>query len=237
MTYWFDFKYKYCVPLKSEFATNPKHNFIMKRIIPFLATALMLSTSCITTKNVNTPIKETSLIELMTGSFNSAEQAKADSTYYDITLQMYPIWVEDKNDWLYVEQAVTSKQEKPYRQRVYKIVSDTEGAYQSIIYTLNQPEDFIGKWKTPEYFDQFDASILKEREGCTVYLKKIGAEYSGATLDDNCKSTLRGASYATSIVTVKKDVIVSWDQGFDAKGKQVWGATDGGYVFKKIATK
>lgn len=211
----------------------------MKRIVLLFTIALILGmTGCISTKSIIIPTTETSLIELMTGSFNSAEQVEADSTYYDITLQMYPIWIQDKNNWLYVEQAVTGKQDKPYRQRIYKVVRDTEGAYQSIIYTLDEPENFIGKWKTPEYFDQFDESILKEREGCTVYLKKVGAgEYSGATLDDNCKSTLHGANYATSIVTVKKDVIVSWDQGFDAKGKQVWGATKGGYVFKKIATE
>jgi len=211
----------------------------MKIINSLLTVALMFGmTACFTTQNISTPATEISLIELMTGSFNSAEQAETDSTYYDITLQMYPIWTQDDNDWLYVEQAVTQAQDKPYRQRIYKLVRGEKGAYQSIIYTLDKPENFVGKWKTPEYFDQFGEAILEEREGCTVYLKKVGvAEYSGATLDNNCKSTLRGASYATSIVTIKKGMIVSWDQGFDAEGKQVWGATKGGYVFKKTVTE
>jgi hypothetical protein len=45
---------------------------------------------------------------------------------------------------------------------------------------------------------------------------------------------LRGASFANSIVTVTQNEILSWDQGFDKEGKQVWGATKGGYRFIKM---
>jgi hypothetical protein len=31
-----------------------------------------------------------------------------------------------------------------------------------------------------------------------------------------------------------KDGMESWDQGWDAEGQQVWGATKGGYRFDKI---
>ena len=63
------------------------------------------------------------LAALMSGSFTSAEQAAADTNYFDISLRMYRIWPEQKDKyWLYVEQAVTAMQERPYRQRVYELV-------------------------------------------------------------------------------------------------------------------
>ena len=189
--------------------------------------------SCAGIKSATTTPKERPLSTLMTGSFSSTKQAQNDSTFYDITLHMYPIWEAQAGDWLYVEQAVTQAQDKPYRQRIYQVKQTADGTFESVVYRLKDQDNFIGKWKTPEFFDQFDKSILEEREGCTVYLKKIGKEeYKGSTLEDNCGSTLRGASYATSIVTVKDGVIISWDQGFDADGKQVWGATKGGYIFE-----
>lgn len=57
--------------------------------------------------------------------------------------------------------------------------------------------------------------------------------YEGGTNADHCPSDLRGAKYATTKILLKKGELHSWDQGFDANGKQVWGATNGGYIFIK----
>ena len=70
------------------------------------------------TEKIDTELNE--LFALMQGSYNSEKQSIADSTYYNISLHMYPIWKE-KGNWLYVEQAMNSMQEKPYRQRVYEV--------------------------------------------------------------------------------------------------------------------
>jgi len=175
------------------------------------------------------------LKELMTGSFTSEKQAEADSSYFNISLHMYPIWTKDSADWLYVEQALFEKQEKPYRQRVYKLEVMAENIYKSKVFKLKNDSIFIGKWKNTGFFNQFDQSILDEKTGCEVILMRIGSnEYQGSTSAENCKSSLRGAAYATSQVNVKPGVVESWDQGFDADGNQVWGATQGGYVFEKI---
>jgi hypothetical protein len=45
---------------------------------------------------------------------------------------------------------------------------------------------------------------------------------------------LRGASYASSILIVTPEQILSWDKGFDKEVKQVWCATKAGYVFDKL---
>jgi len=181
-----------------------------------------------TSQNLNT------LFEMMTGSFNSASQAASDSTYYNISLHMYPIW-KDRGNWLYVEQALNAMQNKPYRQRIYYVTSVNDSAYKSQIYTLPNDSLWVGKWKTPEAFNTLHPDSLQLRSGCAVYLKKTGNHtYSGATKDGDCSSELRGASYATSEVIITPNRIVSWDRGFDANNKQVWGAEKGGYIFKKI---
>lgn len=76
--------------------------------------------------------------------------------------------------------------------------------------------------------------MLDEREGCEVILTKTENGYEGSTQGDNCKSSLRGASYATSKVSMSANKITSWDQGFDESGNQVWGATKGPYEFVKL---
>ena len=143
------------------------------------------------------------LQNLMTGTFNSAAQAASDSAYFDITLHMYPIW-KDKGHWLYVEQSVTAMQNKPYRQRVYQLVPGKKGEMKSVVYTLPEPDEFIGAWKKAKQFNELKPEDLALRKGCAVVLKKQDdGNYSGSTVGKSCKSTLRGASYATSIVTIK----------------------------------
>jgi CpeT protein len=181
-----------------------------------------------------TPV-EAQLAKLMEGSYLSSAQAQRDTDYFNISLRMYPIWQSRKGAWLYVEQAMAAKQDKPYRQRIYQLVEQADGTIASKVYTLKNEKDAIGKWSDAKWFDQFEtAQVLEERIGCAVLLKRLDkTTYEGSTKEKDCGSTLRGATYATSIVRVEKNKIVSWDQGFDAADAQVWGATKGGYIFEK----
>lgn len=186
------------------------------------------------TLNLSAQDQTQELLALMQGSFNSGDQATSDSTYYNISLHMYPIWEGSEGNWLYVEQALFSMQDKPYRQRIYKVEKIDEQTYASRVYTIENEEVFIGKCKAPGFFDSYDQSILKERTGCAVILNKVGKNtFEGQTRNKDCASNLRGAAYATSIVKIEEGLIESWDQGFDANDTQVWGAEKGGYIFKK----
>jgi len=175
------------------------------------------------------------LFELMTGSYDSSEQAEEDTSYYNINLEMHPIWnnSSDNVKWIYVEQAVATMKDKPYRQRVYKLVELDDNQIASYVYTLPDEEKYIGKWADEELFSKLKPADLIDREGCEVILKKAGDAYAGSTVEKNCQSDFRGASYAKSKVTVSKIGILSWDQGFDDKDEQVWGAEKGGYLFLK----
>lgn len=189
----------------------------------------------------DTPVEEKTdhfaeLKQLMSGSFSSAEQAEADTSYFNISLEMHPIWaqLEDGSAYIYVEQALGTTLDKPYRQRIYELRQLSETEFVSYVYRLENQDTFVQKWNDPSYFNQFDKSILQEREGCEVYLTlQEDGSYSGSTGDKTCKSSMLGASYASSIVTVTQDAVVSWDRGFDAEDQYVWGAENGGYIFKR----
>lgn len=174
------------------------------------------------------------LVALMQGSFSSREQAQADPEYFDIRLHMLPIWTDrDDARWLYVEQAVASAQDQPYRQRVYAVAPGEDGTIVSAVYTIEEPLRFALAWKDPSKLEALRHEDLTRKDGCEVVLRQEGSQrFAGATGERTCPSDLRGASWATSEVTVTADGVLSWDRGLDDAGQQVWGATKGGYRFR-----
>jgi CpeT protein len=183
------------------------------------------------------------LVGSMSGSFASTAQSEVDKEYFDIRLHMQPIWPQHSTEvvkWLYVEQAMATAMEKPYRQRIYRVTESSPDAQGRMVFVSEvwelpgDPLAFAGQWKMPANFDALTPSQLTKREGCEVFVTKIGpSEWEGGTVADNCKSTLRGATYAKSAVHIDSTGLKTWDQGFDAQGNQVWGAVKGGYEFKR----
>ncbi len=175
------------------------------------------------------------------GSFDSTAQAEADPEYFAITLHMAEVWKERTDGpWIYVEQARAELADKPYRQRVYRLSALPGGRVQSEVFELPGTMDevvknYAGAWKLERPLSGLSPEKLVSRQGCAITLKrdeKTGA-WIGSTDGNSCLSTLRGAAYATSEVTMTRTMLQSWDRGFDASGKQVWGATKGPYVFLK----
>lgn len=176
------------------------------------------------------------LFVMMQGHYTSKAQSEADSTYFNISLRMTPIWKE-KGRYLFVEQAISGKEEKPYRVRIYKIYERNK-EFISEIYTLKEEKKWVGKWRTPELFNQLTEDEIELKKGCEVMLKKVGDnEFTGKTGDKSCPSELRGAAYATSEVQITPLRMVSWDRGYNYSGIQVWGAEKGGYIFDKILSE
>ncbi len=174
------------------------------------------------------------LTEWMTGSFSSAEQARSDTNFFDIRLQMVRIWRERTDGvWLYVEQASAEKLDRPYRQRVYRLTQPTDSTFESAVFSLGAPMRFAGDWRKARPLEGLTPDSLAAKEGCEIVLVRSGSAFVGGTAGKRCPSELRGASYATSEVRVTASGMTTWDRGYDAEGKQVWGAKTGGYVFRK----
>lgn len=187
--------------------------------------------------DVNTKSDLALLVSYMQGSFSSEEQSKQDTNYFDIRLQMKPMWQERTDAvWIYVEQAVSSKLEKPYRQRVYKVTQLSDGTFESAVFTFPDPLKYAGDWKKDKPLENLTPEDLIQRTGCSVYLSKNDdGSFSGSTKGKGCESDLRNAKYASSEVVINAKGMTSWDRGFNEKDEQVWGAVTGGYVFKKVS--
>ncbi len=215
-------------------------------LLPFCALTLLalrpLTAEAQSASAVNTSFGKERLIrqlaKMMEGNYHSAEQAANDKEYFDIRLHIVRIWKErpeSEGIYLYVEQATATAQQRPYRQRVYHLRARKEdGKIESVVYELATPLRFTGQWKQEKPLAGLTPDSLLARQGCSVVMRKSGKkEFRGATVGQDCLSSLRGAKYAQTDVTITPKQLISWDRGFDEKGVQVWGAKFGGYIFKK----
>jgi len=182
--------------------------------------------------------KEASPFDLLTaymqGSFTSVEQAKSDTDYFEIELEMARFNTDAKDGvWLYVEQATAAKKEKPYRQRVYHVEQIDGNTFTSNIMSIKGGEAFYGSFATPEKLETLSLDSLEALPGCAITLTYKDGAFVGSTDGRKCTNAWGKAAYATSEVTVSPGLMVSWDRGYNDAGEQVWGAEKGGYRFVK----
>lgn len=174
------------------------------------------------------------VMTLLTGRFDSSAQSQTSAAYYAVQLHACAVELPDLGERvLYVEQAMMSSLGSPYRQRLYVLTEDeSEGTVTSTIYSVLQPERFVGTCAGADV-PRINALDAELRVGCEVILRADGDGYTGSTVEKNCESSLNGASYATSEVTLSEDTVLSWDRGYDAMDNQVWGAEAGPYIFDR----
>jgi hypothetical protein len=177
------------------------------------------------------------LVRWMTGEFTSAAQAAADPEYRDVRLVVARIWADRADGpWLYVEQALSAMASRPYRQRVYRVRRVGDDLFESRVYQRKGAAKAVGAATAPSPLAGSRPEDLEELPGCSVILRRLDdATFRGSTLGSACRNAFGGATYATSEVTVTADGIRSWDRGYDATSAQVWGATKGGYEFRRVA--
>jgi hypothetical protein len=171
---------------------------------------------------------------MLLGRFDSSAQAAADQRYFAVQLRACPLDVPALGAVaLYVEQAMLETPDQPYRQRVY-VLSATDDVVESAVFELVQPERFVGLCDLDDAGRAAgspgvdDVAVLP---GCSVLLAPGDEGFVGSTDGASCLNDFRGATYATSEVTLTPTEIRSWDRGYDADDVQVWGAVAGPYVF------
>lgn len=170
----------------------------------------------------------------MVGSYSSAVQSARDTSYKNIELEMARIWLKDPDGiWLYVEQAVAKAKDRPYRQRVYHLTQRDDSTFISTVCGLDSMHLFTGAYKDVARFAALKPSDAKPLPGCDLVLHWRQGHFIGSTNDKACKNAWGKAVYATSEVNIGPQGMVSWDRGYDASNKQVWGAERGGYEFVK----
>ena len=172
----------------------------------------------------------------MTGDFDSFNQSQQNPAYLNITLRMKWIWPERTDGyWLYVEQAVAGS--NPYRQRVYKVGVATQSRIASEVYeflNVSDEQNAVGAWADENPLSDLGPDDFVARDGCIVFLTRTDpVTFTGGTDGKDCASSMYGATYATSDVTLTAEQLTSWDRGFNANDEQVWGAVAGPYIFDK----
>lgn len=190
------------------------------------------------------PLVEDELTRLLSGRFDSKDQAAKDKTYFEITLHICRIDAPEIGPRvLYVEQARPPA--APYRQRLYVIDRKDASTAVSRVFELRTPKAWVGACEDmkPRTAVPTDA---EEKSGCGVEMHLVSpGVFEGATGDfkwnggtfakdptgQKCPSDLNGASYASSTVRLTEAELLSWDRGLTSEEKQVWGATAGGYHF------
>jgi CpeT protein len=182
-----------------------------------------------------TPAAETA--RLLTGRFDSSAQEARDMRYFGVQLRACPVAAPALGQHvLYVEQAILTAVDEPYRQRIYAIEEDGDAVVSAVL-TVDAPEQLIGACDI-EAADR-DLAVAQRTvtplEGCEVVLRPSTDGFSGSTRGRECLNNYSGAVYATSEVAVTETQVISWDRGYDARDTQVWGATAGAYVFDRVA--
>jgi len=136
---------------------------------------------------------------------------------------------------LYQEQALTTKLTQPYRQRVLFIAASPpfSNSVVSLSHKLAEPAKWIGfcNQSNSQRLLQLDQDLGEKV--CSVYLEKSTDGYKGETPPQGCPANVRGAVRITNTVELNPDGMNTWDRGFDANGKQVWGAQSESYQFRR----
>jgi hypothetical protein len=140
----------------------------------------------------------------------------------------------DESIFLYQEQALSQDLSKPYRQRFLQLSPSLYSqSVRSRSFKPANPSAWTGLCNKPTA----DRTIQFKDLGnpvCNVFLKRSGNDYIGNTPIDGCPAKVRGAVRITNHIELRSIGMDTWDRGFDANGKQVWGARAESYQYRRI---
>ena len=177
------------------------------------------------------------LARALVGDYSNAAQAKANPAVVELVLHVRPIWA-DRIDglWLYVESALASTPDNPYRQRVYQVVDGNEAlSVDSRIYDFPEnPSRYAGAWKAARPLDALSPDLLVPRAGCTTTFQRAAdGSWQGAMRAGECATNHNGAAYTRSEVTLTRDALSVMDRAYDTAGNVVWEASPEPLRFEK----
>jgi hypothetical protein len=202
-----------------------------------LATLLGAFAARAETPGAEAPRAAEEVTALLAGTFDSKAQAEANPEGFRavrlVSVRVPKSRLASGAPVLYLEQALLSTPDKPYRQRFYRIEETADGGVVSRVFEPKEPLAVSGKWRDPSDLALYGQGDVVERIGCAVRLKKTAHGWEGGTEGTSCPSALSGARYATSRVRLAPERMESWDRGYDLEDRQVWGAKEGPYVFER----
>jgi hypothetical protein len=171
----------------------------------------------------------------LTGTFESDGPAAAAATPGALRIVIVVVpksRIANGAPVMYREQAVAPKLDDPSEQRFYRLEEDAD----TVRMRAFDPKDPLivrGKWRDPSVLALYGSNDMRDKPGCAILLRKSADRWEGGTQGTGCPSIRGSAATMTSTLVVSRDGFIQWDRGFDEKGRQAWGSTEGGTRFVK----
>lgn len=176
---------------------------------------------------------------LLEGQMDTSAQANKNSQAPKVRMTTCRIQVTDASAnpasiFLYQEQAMTNNLSQPYRQRFLQISPNpSTQSVRSLSFRPTTATTFAGWCNKPLAERTLKLSDLGTYV-CSVFLKPAGDTYIGSTPVNGCPANYRGAVRITNRIELTPTGMNTWDRGFDANGKQVWGAKTDSYQYHRL---
>lgn len=176
------------------------------------------------------------VVQYLDGQLSTSHRAANNPKVPDVTMttcrvQLAPAATDDRV-YLYQEQAITSQMGKPYRQRILEISArPLSQIVRSRTFRLVDPNQWVNFCDRPRQLMQ--RRDLAPAAVCSVFLKARNEEFTGVTEASGCPAQVRGAVLIRNRVRLYPGGMETWDRGYDAQGKQVWGAGNVPYQFRR----
>jgi hypothetical protein len=175
------------------------------------------------------------------GTMDTSAQSRANPKVANVRMTSCRIGINQSNSpstnksiFLYQEQALSSELNKPHRQSFLEISSVNNGrTVRSLSYKPVNPQAAINLCNKPTSERMVKLNDIG-KPFCTVFLTRSQENYIGITPSQGCPANVRGAVKITNTIVLSDATMKTWDRGFNAKGKQVWGDESNGYEFRKI---
>lgn len=179
--------------------------------------------------------------DMLTGTWKTEKpvQAVDGSSSIDIVMAVIPVAIDGLPNALYVESARADAMQLPYRQSILQLYH-SKGKIRMrtldphSIAAQNGIGAWVGMWAAKELLPNLTRYVSASDFIGTMdmVLTPGEGECKGRT-PYAYPTASGGAIEMTSEFSVTRDTFKTGDRGFDAEGKEVWGAPPGGYTFKR----
>lgn len=196
-----------------------------------LSIALLL---LVQTTTVNLSVQN--VVNYLVGEMNTTAQAAENPKIAKVQMTTCEVSFPNSANsvYLYQEQAIIDQLNQPYRQRFLQIKPGADGrSIESKSYKPQNAHNLINFCNKSLTQRQLKQSDLGESV-CTVILTPIEGGYLGETPPAGCPTTARGAVRITNTIILRPDGMDTSDRGYDANGRQIWGARDNFYQFRRV---
>lgn len=187
---------------------------------------------------IDQQVKE--VVSHINGAMDTSAQANANPKAPNVRITACKVRVEETGSlnspqaFLYQEQALSRKLNQPYRQRFLRIAPSADRrSVESTVFKPATPAAWTGLCGKPEAERVVKISDIG-KSTCSVFLQHQGDKYVGDTKAGGCPSDYKGAVRITNHIVLHQAGMDTLDRGFDAAGKQVWGAKEEPYQFRWI---